>query len=295
MTSILEVKKVIEPVLLENDDIMGIGLTPDRLNIVIYLRVTFDIGFTHIGGYPVQVVLIGQPSIHEVSQRDRVRPLIGSVSAGYKLDVTGTMSGIVYDKYTNSPLLMSNNHVFSNRSTESEPRASRGDPIYQPGGADATGMTNVVATLERYVPWKENSENNLADVALATPTVDYIDGILCNGNVIETNGAAPVTRGERVYKVGRTTGLTEGVIKDIDFTIDVLFDEKEDGSPLYVRFTDQLLIDMKSQRGDSGSLILNYNNQVVGLLFAGGRGGDGASYVVANKIRNVMAIAGVNL
>ena len=295
MVSILEVKKVIEPALLENDDIMGIGLTPDRRNIVIYLRIPFDIGFTHIGGYPVQVVLIGQPSIHEVSQRDRVRPLIGSVSAGYKTDITGTMSGIVYDKYTNSPLLMSNNHVFSNRSTESTPRAFKGDVICQPGPADGPGETNVIGILERYVPWKENSENNLADVALATPLVDYIDGILCNGNVIQTNGVAPVTRGERVYKVGRTTGLTEGVIKDIDFTIDVLFSKKEDGSPLYVRFTDQLLIDMKSERGDSGSLILNENNQVVGLLFAGGESWDGKNFVVANKIRNVMAIAGVNL
>jgi hypothetical protein len=294
MTSILEVKKAIEPALLENDDIMGVGLTPDRQYIVVYLRVPFDIGFNYTGGYPVIVSVLGQPAIHEVRPKDRVRPLIGSVSAGYETSATGTLSCVVYDKQTRAPLLMSNNHVFGNMSTESTPRATPGDVILQPGGHDHGGSNDIVATLERYVPWKEDEKLNIADVALASPLVDYTNGILCNGHVIEPTGVASVKKGERVYKVGRTTGLTEGVIKDIDFTVDVLSVEKPDGTPTYVRFTDQLLIDMVSDRGDSGSLILNANNEIVGLLFAGGKQWNGRSYVVANKIRNVMAVAGVD-
>jgi hypothetical protein len=293
MTSILEVKKAIEPALLESDDIMGVGLTPDSKYIVIYLRVPFDIGFSYAGGYPVKVEILGQPAIREVKSRDRVRPLIGSVSAGFKLSNTGTLSGIVYDTATNAPLLMSNNHVFANVSTESTPRAARGDHIIQPGISDDSGLDNVVGYLERYVPWKENDKLNIADVALASPLVDYIDGILCNGYVIEPTGVASVKRGEKVYKVGRTTGLTEGTIKDIDFTVDILSNEKGEGPPKYVRFTDQLLIEMISDHGDSGSLVLNGNNEIVGLLFAGGEDWDGRKYVVANKIRNVMAVAGV--
>jgi len=295
MTSILEVKKAIEPALLESDDIMGVGLTPDRQYIVVYLRVPFDIGFSYAGGYPVKVELIGSPKIRESGQRGRIRPLMGGISAGYQLSITGTLSGIVYDKITRAPLLMSNNHVFANASTESTPRASLGDPIIQPGSHDFGEPGDIVATLERYVPWKENNKLNIADVALATPLVDYTGDILCNGHVIEPSGVATVTRGECVYKVGRTTGYTEGIIRDIDFTVDIESGEKPDGTKEYARFTDQILIDMISEHGDSGAFVFGENNKIVGLLFAGGKGWDGRSYVVANKIRNVMAVAGVDV
>jgi len=295
MASILEVKKAIEPALLENDDIMAVGLTPDRQNIVIYLRIPMEIGFSYAGGYPVKIEVLGSPKMHESGQRGRIRPLMGGISAGYELSVTGTLSGVVYDKETGAPLLMSNNHVFGNMSTESTPRAFKGDPIIQPGPHDKGESGDTVATLERYVPWKENDKMNIADVALATPLVDYTSDILCNGYVIEPTGIAPVTRGECVYKVGRTTGYTEGVIKDIDFTVDIEAGNKPDGTKEYVRFVDQILIDMVSDHGDSGSFVFDTNNKIVGLLFAGGSSWDGRSYVVANKIRNVMAVAGVDI
>jgi hypothetical protein len=193
---------------------------------------------------------------------------------------------------------MSNNHVFGNKSTELTPKVSIGDPITQPGYIDdeTNIATNVVATVHSYVPWKDDYQLNIVDVALAKPSENFVNGVLVNDYIVPTNETSPVKRGDTVYKVGRTTGLTYGKVVDLDFTSDINVGEDASGNPHYIRFTDQILIYMDSLPGDSGSLIINSaNNKIVGLLFAGGKDENGRSYTIANKIRNVLAMAGVDL
>jgi len=57
-------------------------------------------------------------------------------------------------------------------------------------------------------------------------------------------------------------------------------------------FTDQLLVKIQTQGGDSGSLLLDENDNAVGLIFAGGQDDSGNYYGVANKIRNVLIMFG---
>lgn len=47
---------------------------------------------------------------------------------------------------------------------------------------------------------------------------------------------------------------------------------------------------MECQGGDSGSFLLDMDDNVVGLVFAGGVNQDGEVVCIANKIRNVFAM-----
>ncbi|MEO0247476.1 MAG: hypothetical protein ABIM20_05820 [candidate division WOR-3 bacterium] len=68
-------------------------------------------------------------------------------------------------------------------------------------------------------------------------------------------------------KYGRTTGLTFGFLIAINATIKILIGNS------YVLFENQIVIerdgDKFSDRGDSGSLILDSERRAIGLLFTG--------------------------
>jgi hypothetical protein len=91
-----------------------------------------------------------------------------------------------------------------------------------------------------------------------------------------------VALGDRVQKVGRTTGHTKGWVSASDVMLQVGF-----GHFGTAVFDDQLQIIQGdfSDGGDSGSAILDTENRVVGLLFAGG-----ADYTFANQIGNVVSL-----
>lgn len=90
--------------------------------------------------------------------------------------------------------------------------------------------------------------------------------------------------GTLVKKLGRTTGFTNGIITQTNVVVDVQYDGG------IVRFEDQISIEHVelgksfSAGGDSGSIIVDENDNAVGLLFAGN---DVTTF--ANSIDNVMA------
>ncbi|MFP4977808.1 hypothetical protein ACE6ED_20550 [Paenibacillus sp. CN-4] len=101
-------------------------------------------------------------------------------------------------------------------------------------------------------------------------------------------GPADTKPGTHVRKVGSATGLTYGIIEGLNktFTVD-FYDGIGD-----VTFTRSIRIvpDPRhnakfSAKGDSGAVIVNEKNQVVGLLFAGT---DDESVTIANNIAEVM-------
>src|SRR5208337_3842112 len=63
---------------------------------------------------------------------------------------------------------------------------------------------------------------------------------------------------------------------------------------LNVKYVDQLLIRIDTCAGDSGSVYLDNDDNVVGL-HAGGAIINGQRYAVANKIKNVTALLGLSL
>jgi hypothetical protein len=75
------------------------------------------------------------------------------------------------------------------------------------------------------------------------------------------------------------------VIEQVDVTVDV-----EYGTGRTARFTDQLVAGPMSQGGDSGSAVLDNNNRLVGLLFAGSD-----QNTIINRIENVFSALDISL
>lgn len=111
---------------------------------------------------------------------------------------------------------------------------------------------------------------NQVDAAVATidDGVDY--AVMYMSYIDGVRGVNPFAGvGTNVHKLGRTTGYTQGKIMQTDVIVDVQYDGG------IARFEDQLWIEHNelgksfSAGGDSGSLILDMDDNAVGLLFAG--------------------------
>ncbi len=210
----------------------------------------------------------------------KVRPAMGGLSIGHYAITAGTLGCLV--KRGQETLILSNNHVLAN-----ENRGVRGDPILQPGRFDGGKEDkDVIAQLESFVKVEAEATNRV-DAALALPydVRDVTPEIL---NIGRVRGTRAADLEEKVMKSGRTTRVTNGVVQDVSATLRVGY---ATGSYL---FTDQMILQGDkgpfSGGGDSGALILDYQGNAVGLLFAGS-----PFFTVANKIENVQSALSVKV
>lgn len=222
---------------------------------------------------------------------DRWRPAPGGVSIGH-VDITAGTLGCLVTR-DDQLFILSNNHVLANSNS-----AEKGDPIVQPGRYDGGTADDQIATLEDFVPinfgtspptcliatgtesflnwvarllgsshrvmaFQEVPARNLVDAAIARPlSDDLVEKRIFEIGVLK--GSRDATLGTRVKKSGRTTGFTSGVITQIDVTSQVNY-----GEGRIAIFEDQLMAGAMSRGGDSGSAVLDEEDFVVGLLFAG--------------------------
>lgn len=264
-----------------------------------------------VQGIPTDVNSTGV-IVAQQSRTERHRPAPGGVSIGHYLITAGTLGCLV--KKNNTIYILSNNHVLANSN-----EASVGDPILQPGPYDGgTQQNDTIARLSEFVPINFTTgtipcpigsavaavlnglaaavgsstrlqaaavaQENLVDCAIAQPInpSDVAAQILEIGTI---TGVAEGTLGMSVKKSGRTTGLTTGTIQQIDVTASVSY-----GSNKVATFSDQLMAGAMSQGGDSGSAVLDDQNRLVGLLFAGSN-----TSTIINRIQNVFTALGVTL
>ncbi|BAF58265.1 MAG: hypothetical protein HPY89_09930 [Pelotomaculum sp.] len=270
-----------------------------------------------IDGLITDVIEIGRVKMLGV-RTSRERPCQPGVSVGHYQSTAGTLGAVVRDRETKKLMILSNNHVLANGSSESEAKAKQGDPILQPGPYDGGTLKDRIGVLDRYVPlvksavkadcpvaaavarggtrllniFKQNYEvrfykrlygENTVDCALARlDSEDLVKAtILDIGDITGVSEAGP---GDLVQKSGRTTGLTSGVVKSVNTTLQV---EMKDDEKLW--FSDQVVADMVSQPGDSGSLVVDQERKVVGLLFAGSD-----KLTIFNRISNIMDCLGID-
>lgn len=267
-----------------------------------------------IAGIPTDVLQTGRIRVFQ-DRTARHRPAPGGVSIGHFEITAGTLGCLV--KRGGETFILSNNHVLANVNA-----GTKGDPILQPGAHDGgTNPADQIATLEdfvqvgftlpeipsdcgfasaviglfnagcgvigsrtRYRIVRPQMESNLVDCAIARPLNpdDLSPEILEIG---EISGTAEATLGLPIQKSGRTTGLTQGQIDQIDVTVNVQF-----GAGRIAQFTDQLMAGPMSQGGDSGSAVLDMDRNLVGLLFAGSD-----STTIMNRIQNVFSELNVSL
>jgi hypothetical protein len=231
---------------------------------------------------PTDVVEVGTLRLLGTERTSYQRPASPGVSVGHYMSTAGTLGAIVYDKKTNEPYILSNNHVIANINDGSNGRSKLGDPILQPGPYDGgTVEKNTIANLVKFVPIHSihygnsnsgefiptdemyRSKSNKVDCALAKPvSPDAVSPeVMGLGKV---NGTAEAGVGTKVVKSGRTSEVTKGKVTAVNATLKVNFDENE-----YGIFEGQMVSNMKSLPGDSGSIVVDGDNRAVGLLFAG--------------------------
>jgi hypothetical protein len=265
-----------------------------------------------IDGIPTDVIQTGIFRAHQ-SHTSRQRPAPGGISIGHKDITAGTLGCLV--KKNGQPVILSNNHVLADSNA-----ASVGDPILQPGPHDGgkfpddhiadllqfvpitfagapsdcpvgrgvagvlNGMARLVGSATRFSAVRPYAGENLVDCALARPLNpgDVTDNILEIGTI---PGRARGDLGQGIKKSGRTTGLTQGEITQVDVSVNVQY-----GPGQVALFTDQLMAGPMSQGGDSGSAVLDNNNRLVGLLFAGSD-----NSTIINRIEHVFSALGVSL
>jgi hypothetical protein len=267
-----------------------------------------------IEGIPTDVFNSGV--INVVSNpKARIRPVPAGCSISHTSVTAGTLGCWVKKK--DQLYLLSNNHVIANNN-----EASPGDLIIQPGSYDGgLAPDDVIAILSEFVPinfredeissaggisgfiagflnllyklsgsrtrikvYKEQSKTNLCDAAIAHP----LNAEEVALEVLELGKIQGLKEGKldmKIRKFGRTTALTNGVITQTDLSVVVNY-----GYNKTALFSDQLMAGAMSQGGDSGSAVLDEENNLVGLLFAGSD-----ATTIINRIQNVFSALDITL
>ena len=219
-----------------------------------------------VDGIPTDVEAVGYPRKFVPDNQQRHRPVPGGVSGSPSLDAAGYRFagtlGLVLDAATGGAMILSNNHVLAD-----ENRLPIGAPIVQPATLDGGADADRIGTLAAFAPIKFGNARNWMDAAVAK--VD--SGIAATPTILgigPVTGPADPSLNLLVRKAGRTTGMTEGIVRVVRF--DVFDVQYEQGM---VRVDDVMVIEGTagafSRPGDSGSAIVDTRGRVVGLLFAG--------------------------
>jgi len=240
-----------------------------------------------IDGIPTDVVEIGEVRAVQ-DPKKKYRPIKIGISSTHYKSTACTLTG--FFKQGDKVLVASNCHCFG-----LENKAKKGDPVLQPSPYDGGTLKDTIGKVHHFVEIKFNGFKcpyrnffhsffrlvsrekwNRVDIAFATLEVDWKNEVLKIG---KPKGKREAKVGDLVQKMGRTTGYTSyGKVVSTNWT----------GRVTYSRgvavFTDCILIEKKgfSKGGDSGSLILDMDGNVLGVLFAGSE-----THTIACKIKNV--------
>ncbi|MGL5245292.1 MAG: trypsin-like serine protease, partial [Sarcina sp.] len=158
-----------------------------------------------------------------------------------------------------TPYILSNNHVLADSNNN-----RTGCPIVQPSLGDGGTTNNVIANLYKKVIINYSSKpDNYCDGAIAkiNPGISYNKEIFKIGAITGTTKAKV---GMKIKKVGRTTGYTETLIRAIH-----VINTSENINMGKAIYRDIIKCGSLAKHGDSGSVVLNSSNKVVGLLFSG--------------------------
>jgi len=312
---IRRVKEAHRAELLSRPGVTGVGIAykkvggkqTDILAILVTVRKKGDVPTNEqipptIEGYPTDVIQCNiRPAVRKVPIDERAvmpdagfyNPLVGGICIGPcrvmgGIISNGTLGAIVIDKASRNPMLLSCCHVMCG-----DKSWKVGDQISQPGLSYLIQGTNVVGTLARA------ALGGMVDCAVAYVVQPWrVAGQVVDiGQILSVTNTA--SHGQTVRKRGYMTRLTYGTV--FDPSAYDLYHDYGNGSGNgfgLVTFYDQILIQSDpanpafTQDGDSGAVIVNDINEVVGLFW--GHDTD-TGYAVASPIDAVLAALDVSM
>ncbi|MEM0106544.1 MAG: hypothetical protein QXX81_08455 [Zestosphaera sp.] len=230
------------------------------------------------------VPLLKKGATQPQERTGRYRPILGGISVGHYKITAGTLGILMKDK-DGDVVILSNNHVLANSSSDKKSRAAKGDPILQPGRYDGgTIEKDTVAKLKDWIPIAEGGWNEVdAAIAKVDAGIPYKNEQLGLG---KAKGIRyEVKENETLQKSGRTSEVTKGPVYATNATVTVNYGE------FIAYFKNQILvINPFGSPGDSGSAVFDANMNLVGLLFAGS-----ISHTVVCPIKSVVEKFGLSL
>jgi hypothetical protein len=290
------------------------GIDTGRDAIVVYVTKKVpldelsaeDIVPKTVEGFESDVQISGPIRALALDRTSKWRPAPGGVSIGHPLITAGTLGMIV--KKNGARYILSNNHVLANSNN-----ASMGDQTWQPGSYDGGAALDTIGHLSNFplISFVGDESNcpiargyaalfnffakllhrksrqsptisalNKVDCAISLPLddADVSEEILEIGKPVSFNLSDPQI-GAAVKKSGRTSGVNQGTVIGTNGIAQVNYDDSK-----VAVFEDQIFTTAIAQGGDSGSVVLNDKNEVIGLLFAGSD-----TLTIVNKITNVIA------
>jgi hypothetical protein len=200
-----------------------------------------------------------------------IRPLVAGISISRADGPSGTLGAFVRSRRpsdgANSVFLLSNSHILSSGSG-----AVAGIRVRQPsvddGGAEFVATVVRATRLTSTVPIK-------VDAGIAKISSGAVpDNQVCA--IGKLTGTSAPLKDSAVRKHGRTSGLTTATVKTLGLTAQV--EDTEHNREL--TFVDLFLVEPGQDQatpiaepGDSGSVVVDAGNRVVGLLHAADPGG----------------------
>lgn len=259
-----------------------------------------DIIPKEINGIITDVIELGEVKAQILDHKNRKRPVVPGISGAHIQITAGTVGPVVYKEgifigdteisffgrniewlKANVPHIISKKYFWLTNAHVGalEGLGKYGDVFVQPGPYD--GGLEAVGTLYSFATLKDFAS---IDACLIKP----ISNTLINNEILgigKPSGAASPAVGMDVRKSGRTTGVTKGKITATGVTILVSFERLGN---IYIK--DCIIMSPMSKGGDSGSPIVDKDNNVVGLIFAGT-----ASVSIGCDINNILKELNCNL
>ena len=215
----------------------------------------------------------GEPRPLSYWQPSRRRPLMLGTSVSHHQVQAGTLGAFV-TLADGTIGVISNNHVLAGVN-----KGKPGDPIVQPGKSDGgkAGDDDTIGTLLRFIPLVSDAPNEVdCAVASLNPALAPSNQVVVGDGdpPLQVTGMATeeLFGDDAVWKVGRTTGLTNGRVFAVEvdnFTVNM----GTSWSPFRCRFDNQVQVYAEDRAfagpGDSGSLLVDHDGKAHALLFAG--------------------------
>jgi len=227
----------------------------------------------------------------------------GPVKSGYSCGHPAISAGSVgpFANRNGKKCLVTNAHVGANTN-----KGKIGDPLYYPGPYDGGKPENTISHLVATIPIEMMASNcpffravvwtcnGLAKFfrrqsRLPSPIRQIANQVDCCAHELmpeieidevipyigKPTGIMEAELGMKLQALGRTTGYTQGEVIGTEGDVQVSYEE---GIAMY---EDQILSDIRTDGGDSGSVAL-CGTKLVGLRFAGGEG-----IAIMNRIQTV--------
>ncbi len=294
---IIELKKLVEKEILSREGVTGIdvgykyrnGEKTNKLCIRIFVKKKIenmksgDVLPKEIGGVKTDIIeeefTVASRNFDPNTRPDYFN--YDTIMGGMRVQIfsgdersfnPGTAGMVVKDKMTNQPLMLTNWHVIAvggviyNNSNVHQPEMKY--RIDEFGLTDTTG--NVIGNVER-------SKLDSGNVFMDAGCIRLIPGKRPISNQIakigEVSGIRELTEFDNdlsVSKKGATTSLTHGFIDGVSSTIKINYAGvgSMNVAGAYRINTDENINGMFADTGDSGSVVVDDENRVVGLLFA---------------------------